>query len=236
MKLPTFEHPTFEITVPSTETVIRARPFLVKEEKILLMAQQSDNDRDIIFAIKQILDNCVVSEGFTSNDLTTFDLEYLFIKLRAQSVNNIIDVSYRDNEDDKQYDFKIDLDDVIVKRTKEMDRKIQLSNDVGVVMQYPSINVVEAAPELAGVNEIVDYTIRSCIKQVFDEDNVYELKDFSAAEVTAFLDSLDVVSYEKIRAFVESIPTVYYKIEYTNSMGNKRKIELESLRDFFTWG
>jgi hypothetical protein len=236
MKLPTFEHPTFEITVPSTETVIRARPFLVKEEKILLMAQQSDNDRDIIFAIKQILDNCVVSEGFTSNDLTTFDLEYLFIKLRAQSVNNIIDVSYRDNEDDKQYDFKIDLDDVIVKRTKEMDRKIQLSNNVGVVMQYPSINVVEAAPELAGANEIVDYTIRSCIKQVFDEDSVYELKDFSVAEVTEFLDSLDVVSYEKIRAFVESIPTVYYKIEYTNSMGNKRTIELESLRDFFTWG
>jgi len=117
-----------------------------------------------------------------------------------------------------------------------MDRKIQLTDTVGVVMQYPSINVVEAAPELAGVNEIVDYTIRSCIKQVFDEDNVYELKDFSNAEVTEFLDSLDVISYEKIRAFVESIPTVYYKIEYTNSMGNKRTIELESLRDFFTWG
>ena len=234
MKLPVIDKPLFELPWPSQSTKVLARPFLVKEEKILLSAQQSEDDKDIILAIKQILQNCIQDPNFSANKLATFDLEYMFLKLRARSVSNIVDVTYRDYEDEKEYSFSIDLDEVDILKNENFDNKVMVTDEIGVVLQYPLVSAIESMPD-GDPTERAEHLIKSCIKSIFDADNVYPAEDYSDEEIGEFLDSIDVASFDKIRTFLQTIPQMYYKIEYTNSMGSERKIELTSLRDFFTW-
>lgn len=224
------------MTIPSQDKVVKFRPFLVKEEKILLIAQQSDTDRDIILAIKQILNNCILDADFDVDSLATFDLEYMFLKLRARSVNNVIEVSYRDLEDDKVYTFEIDLDEVEIQKTETQSNKIKINDEIGMIMKYPSVQTINNIPENATGTDVVEYLVRSCIDKIYDEDNVYIVAEEPEAEVQAFIDNLDVETYDKIRQFFSDLPKMYHKIEYKNSLGNERSIELTSLRDFFTWG
>lgn len=235
MPLPKLDQPIFEMLVPSQNKTIRFRPFLVKEEKILLFAQQSENERDIVLAIKQILQNCIVDK-FDVNTLCTFDLEYMFLKLRSKSVNNVVDVSYRDTEDNEVYDFKIDLDEVEIQIPENVSKKIEITDKIGIIMKYPSITLLDSAPDDASPLEMVEYLVRSCIDQVYDEEDVYFVAEQPKEEVDAFIDSLDVETYEKIRSFFNQLPRMYYKLEYKNSLGNDRLIEMTSLRDFFTLG
>lgn len=236
MALPKIDTPIFEMTIPSQDKVVKFRPFLVKEEKILLIAQQSDTDRDIILAIKQILNNCILDPDFDVDSLATFDLEYMFLKLRARSVNNVIEVSYRDLEDDKVYTFEIDLDEVEIQKTETQSNKIKINDEIGMIMKYPSVQTINNIPENATGTDVVEYLVRSCIDKIYDEDNVYIVAEEPEAEVQAFIDNLDVETYDKIRQFFSDLPKMYHKIEYKNSLGNERSIELTSLRDFFTWG
>ena len=235
MPLPKLDQPIFEMLVPSQNKTIRFRPFLVKEEKILLFAQQSENERDIVLAIKQILQNCIIDK-FDVNTLCTFDLEYMFLKLRSKSVNNVVDVSYRDTEDNEVYDFKIDLDEVEIQIPENVSKKIEITDKIGIIMKYPSITLLDSAPDDASPLEMVEYLVRSCIDQVYDEEDVYFVAEQPKEEVDAFIDSLDVETYEKIRSFFNQLPRMYYKLEYKNSLGNDRLIEMTSLRDFFTLG
>lgn len=236
MALPKIDKPLFEMLLPSQKKQVKFRPFVVKEEKILLVAQQSGQEKDIVRAIKQILANCVQDEGFDVNELTTFDLEYMFLKLRAKSVNNMIEVSYRDVEDDKVYDFKVDLDEVDMLQQGKVDNNIKITDTVGVVMKYPSINIIEAVPEDLTAADLVEFLVRSCIDVIYDEDAVYPAKDCTEEELTDFIESLDIETFTKIREFFDNLPRMYYKIEYKNSLGNERVIELTTLSDFFTWG
>jgi hypothetical protein len=236
MPLPKIDTPIFEMTIPSQDKAIKFRPFLVKEEKILLIAQQSDSDKDIILAIKQILNNCIIDSDFDVDSLATFDLEYMFLKLRARSVNNVIEVSYRDIEDDKVYTFEIDLDEVEIQKTETQSNKIKINDDIGMIMKYPSVQTINNIPENASGTDVVEYLVRSCIDKIYDEDNVYIVAEEPEEEVQAFIDNLDVETYDKIRQFFSDLPKMYHKIEYKNSLGNDRSIELTSLRDFFTWG
>lgn len=235
MPLPKLDQPIFEMLVPSQNKTVRFRPFLVKEEKILLFAQQSENERDIVLAIKQILQNCIVDK-FDVNTLCTFDLEYMFLKLRSKSVNNVVEVSYRDTEDNEVYDFKIDLDEVEIQIPENVSKKIEITDKIGIMMKYPSITLLDSAPEDASPLEMVEYLVRSCIDQVYDEEDVYFVAEQPKEDVDAFIDSLDVETYEKIRSFFNQLPRMYYKLEYKNSLGNDRLIEMTSLRDFFTLG
>ena len=235
MPLPKLNQPIFEMLVPSQNKKVRFRPFLVKEEKILLFAQQSDNEKDIIFAIKQILQNCIVDK-FDVNSLCTFDLEYMFLKLRSRSVNNVIEVSYRDTEDDKVYDFTVDLEEVDIVIPPNTTNKIQITDNIGLIMKYPSITLLDSAPENATPLDMVEYLVRSCIDQVYDEEEVYFVAEQPKEEVDAFIDSLDVDTYEKIRSFFNELPRMHHKLEYKNSLGHDRVIEMSSLRDFFTLG
>jgi len=236
MALPKIDKPLFSMLVPSQKREVKFRPFVVKEEKILLIAQQSGQEKDMVRAIKQILSNCVADEKFDVETLTTFDLEYMFLKLRAKSVNNIIEVSYRDIEDDKVYDFNVDLDEVEMLEQGKVDNNIKITDNVGVVMKYPSISIVENVPEDLQPAELVEYLVRSCIDVIYDEDTVYPAKDCTADELTDFIESLDIETFVKIREFFDNLPRMYYKIEYKNSLGNDRTIELTTLSDFFTWG
>jgi len=235
MTLPKVAKPLFELYVPSMNKSVKARPFVVREEKILLTAQQSGEEKDIILAIKQVLNNCI-ADDFDVDDLATFDLEYMFLKLRARSVNNIIEVSYRDNEDGKVYDFQIDLDQVELKMNKDISNIIMITDVLGIKMKYPSVTILDSVPDTDDAGEVVEYLIKSCVDQIFDEDSVYLSNQYTDAELVEFLDSLDIETFGKIREFFNNLPQMYHKIEYTNKNGNLRTIELTTLSDFFIWG
>lgn len=235
MPLPKIDQPIFDMTIPSNGKKITFRPFLVKEEKILLIAQQSGNDTEIIRAIKQILNNCV-QEDLDIDGLAIFDLEYMFLKLRSKSVNNVVKLSYRDNEDDQIYNFELDLDTIEIKMPETVSSKIEITENVGMTMKYPDASITDRMKDFENEVDLMTFFIVNCIDTIYDEDNVYVASEFSDNEISEFLDGLDVKTFEKIREFFEDIPRLYHKIEYKNSMGSERSVELTSLKDFFMWG
>lgn len=235
MPLPKIDQPLFDVTIPSTGQTVTFRPFLVKEEKILLIAQQSGNDTEIIRSIKQILNNCI-QDHIDIDSLAVFDLEYLFLKLRSKSVNNVVKLSYRDTQDDQIYNFEIDLDTIEVQMPESVNSKIEINKNVGMTMKYPTADITDKMGEFENEVQLMTFFIVNCIDTIYDEENVYPATDYSEEEITEFLDSLDVATFDKIRNFFESIPKLYYKIEYENSLKNSREIELTNLKDFFMWG
>jgi hypothetical protein len=236
MPLPKIEKPLFELKVPSQNRSVLCRPFVVREEKILLTAQQSRNEKDIVLAIKQVLENCIEDPTFDADEMTTYDLEYMFLKLRSRSVNNVIEVSYRDHEDDKVYKFEIDLDEVEMLEDKEINNKIMITDDIGMIMKFPSVTVLSQIPSDVDSTQLIEHLILACIDQIFDENDVYPAHEQDEKELKEFVDNLDVDTFDKLREFFDSIPSLYHKLEYENSLGNKRSIELTTLSDFFTWG
>lgn len=236
MALPKIDKPLFELYVPSLKKSVKARPFVVKEEKILLMAQQSGTEKDIVLAVKQVLQNCIQEPKFDVDTLATFDLEYMFLKLRAKSVNNIIEVSYRDVEDDEVYDFKIDLDQVEMLQTSDISNKIEVTDEVGIVLKYPSVTILNDIPDDITTADLVELLVRKCIDTIYDAENVYPVSEHTEQELNEFIEGLDLDTFNKIKDFFDNLPKMYYKIEYENSLGNKRFVELTTLSDFFTWG
>jgi hypothetical protein len=235
MPLPKIDQPLFDVTIPSSKKKILFRPFLVKEEKILLISQQGGEDTDIIRAIKQILRLCVQDEDFNVDNLTTFDLEYLFLKLRAKSVNNIVKLSYRDNEDDKVYDFELNLDTIEVEMPEGVDSTIKLSDSISMIMKYPSSSITDKITQFDNEVDLMTFFIINCIDTIVTEDEIYPSSEYTDKELEEFLDQLPVNSFEAIQEFFEKMPKLYHKIEYKNELGNDRSIELKNLKDFFMW-
>ena len=233
MALPTIEQPIFEMKIPSTGKNVKFRPFLVREEKILLIAQQGGNDKDVIRAIKQILSACL-TDNIDVDQLATFDLEYMFLKLRARSVNNIVKLAYRDTEDDKVYDFEIDLDEIELE-VKPVNNKIKVNDEIGIIMKYPAASITDELGEYDNEVDLLLFFVRKCIDQIFDSENVYPANESTEEEINQFIDSLDVQTFERIREFFDSIPTLSHTLKYTNSNGSERVIELNNLKDFFMW-
>ena len=235
MPLPKIDQPLFDVTIPSSKKKILFRPFLVKEEKILLISQQGGEDADVIRAIKQILRLCVQDDDFNVDKLTTFDLEYLFLKLRAKSVNNIVKLSYRDNEDDNVYNFELNLDSIEVEMPEGVDSTIKLSDSISMIMKYPSASITDKITQFDNEVDLMTFFIINCIDTIVTEEEIYPASEYSDEELEEFLDQLPVNSFEKIREFFEKMPKLYHKIEYKNELGNDRSIELTNLKDFFMW-
>lgn len=233
-KLPIINQPTFEMTIPSSQMKVEFRPFLVAEEKVLLIAQQGST-ADIIRAIKDVLSACL-RDSIKIETLTTFDLEYMFLKLRAKSVNNIAKVAYQDNEDGEIYSFEIDLDSIEVQFPEKNLSKIKVNDEVGITMKYPSAAITDKLVEFENEVDLMTFFVVNCIDTIYDSNDVYVASDYSSEELEAFLNCLDVTTFEKIKEFFENMPKLYHKIEYTNKKGNKREIEFNNLRDFFMWG
>lgn len=236
MNLPKIDQPTFDLTIPSTGKKVLFRPFLVKEEKLLLIAQESDSDVDMIRAMKQVVNNCVVDADFDINRITTFDLEYMFLKIRARSVNNIITVSYRDNEDEQIYEFEIDLDGLELEMPKDVEKVVKVGTNVGITMKYPSASIIEKIREFENEVDLMTFFIINCIDTIYSDEEVFDARDHSDEELAQFLDNLPVDAFDKIKDFFETMPKLYHKLEYTNKNGNVRKIELKNIKDFFMWG
>ena len=234
--LPKINHPTFHIKIPSTGKKCLFRQFLVREEKILLMAKASEDPADVFRAVKQVVNNCAVDDSFDVDKLAMFDLEYLFLKLRALSVSNVINVTYRDNEDEKTYDFSINLDEVEVKFPEGVEKVIKINETTGVVMKYPVANLLDDREFLqSGEDSFYELIVR-CIDKIYNGEDVYDSSTVDKDELETFLDDLDIKVFEKIQNFMASVPKLYHKIEYKNSNGNDRVIELNTLTDFFTLG
>jgi hypothetical protein len=235
--LPKINYPTYELKIPSTGKKVTFRPFLVREEKILLIAKQSEDSVDIMRAIKQVINNCCVETNFNVNSLTIFDIEYLFLKIRANSVNNIAKVSYRDNEDQKIYNFEIDLNQLEVKFPENIEKNIKVTENSGILMKHPPASIFDDKEFFKTDKDDSFYElVIKCMDKIYEEDEIHDLKDYPKELIEEYLDNLDVKTYQNIVKFMENTPKLYHKVEYTNQNGKQRIIEMTTLTDFFTLG
>lgn len=235
MSLPKIDQPIHNINVPSLKKKFAFRPFLVKEEKLLLMAKESENASDILAAIKQVINNCSLNSNLAVEKLPIFDLEYLFLKLRSISVDNVVKISYKDFEDNKEYQFEIDLNEVEVKFPKKNEENIKITNKSGIVMKYPTASLYDDKDFMNLEKDHMFELIVRCVDKIYYEDDIYEAKDYKKQELSEFLENLNVATFEKILEFLMNVPKIHHEIKYTNSLGNERKIEFNSLNDFFMW-
>jgi hypothetical protein len=236
MKLPTVSHPTFTLNLPSTGQTITYRPFLVKEEKILLIAQSSEDQADIVRAIKQVITNCIIEPRISVEDFTTFDLEYFFIKLRAKSVQNVIRLQYRDNEDKQVYDVEVDLESIEVTKTEEVDNNVQITPDSGLVLKFPTMKIMN---DVENITNPVDFNfaiMQACIDCYYEGDRVYKFSEFTREDIQEFIEGFDIATYQKMQAFIDSMPRIEHTTSYTNSNGKVVEIKLRTLNDFFSLG
>ena len=164
-----------------------------------------------------------------------FDLEYIFLKLRAISVDNKIQVAYKDNEDNKVYNFDINLDEIEVEFPEKSDNNIKITGKSGIIMKYPSAALYDDKEFLNLEKDYMFELILRCIEQIYYEDQVYEVKDYKKEELNEFLENLNIKTFEQIQNFLLNVPKMKHVIKYTNQLGNEREIVLTSLNDFFTW-
>ena len=236
MPLPKISYPIFELILPSTKQPIKYRPFLVKEEKILLTAQASGEPEDIVLSIRQVINNCILTEGIDIEQLTTFDLEYLFIKIRAKSVNNIINMTYRDLEDDKRYDVEVDLDKIEIREDPNHTNIIDVGNDITLNMRYPRADLATSLKAVDGELDVFFEVLKNSIATINEGTTVYVASEYSKEDLDEFIQSLDVNAFKNIQEFFATMPKLYYEVKYTNSLGNEKVIPLTTLNDFFTLG
>lgn len=233
MPLPKIDLPLFETTVPSTEQKVRYRPFTVKEEKNLLIAQEAQDYDQMVLSIQQLITNCV-ADDIDVEKLALFDIEYLMLQIRARSVNNVIEFRIKDPDTDQPIDLEMDLDKIVVEFPEIDRRKIAISDEYYLNMRYPSIKEMYMMKNIQeGMVEQLFNMMISCIENVVNNDQIYKLSDFSEKEVVEFVDDLPNSAIEKIRQFFEKMPRVTYLAEWKDEEGNERSIKLEGLDNFF---
>lgn len=233
MALPILNTPEFETTIPSTNQKINFRPFLVKEEKILFMALQGNDPSEMSTAVQRVLQSCILTPDVDVSSFATFDLEYLFLKLRAKSVGEVIDLKLRHREGDCNYihEHQLNIDEIQVTFPKDTDNKVQITDQVGLILKYPSVELSAMMPDTNDMDTVM-HLIAGCVDMVYDSDNVYE--DFSQEEVNQFLESLNGTQFAKVRDFFKRIPKLSHDIEWTcPKCGETEKIHLEGLASFF---
>ena len=218
MALPTVDLPTHELEIPSNKKKIKFRPFLVKEEKVLLLALESDNDGNIREAVLNLLKGCVTSRIKLEN-LATFDLEYIFLNIRAVSVGEVVDIQVTCQDDEKtQVKYQLNLTDVKVSFPEGHTNKIMLNDDLGVIMKYPSFNrFVESQFAQKDVNEdTVIEIIAESIDQIFQGEEVYDESTTTPKEFVEFVESLTTQQLEKLQEFFETSPRLEHKFKIKN--------------------
>jgi len=237
MSLPKISYPTFDLEVPSLKKKFKFRPFVVKEEKLLLMAQQSGDILDIMNAIKQIVNNCAVGPTpFDINKLTTFDIEYLFVKLRSRSVSNIIKVSFTDPDTSERFTQDIDLEKIEIQGTVLTNHKIKITDTLSMTVKYPSGEIYNSLKQINDYTESMVETVIECVDKIYDKQNVFLPKDYQRNDLKEFVLSLPVHVYKEIEKFVENMPRLHHEVKFLNSLGEERVITLQTLKDFFHLG
>ena len=235
MALPKVNTPTYELAVPSTDEKIKYRPFLVKEEKILLIAMEAQEQSGILNAVKDIVKSCTFDK-FDVNKAPIFDIEYIFLNIRAKSVGEVSTVNLRcpdDNETFVQTD--IDLTKVDVQLTKGHTNKIELTDEMGMIMTYPTLDSFTDSTTVINASNMLD-VIASCVAQIYDKkgEDVYDAKDSTKQELVDFLESLNSKQFLEIQKFFDTMPKLTHTVNIENPETKvKSDITLTGLNDFF---
>ena len=238
MPLPTISTPTYEMVLPSSNRKIKYRPFLVKEEKILIIAMESEDQKQITTAIKNVISNCILTRGIKVEKLSTFDIEYLFLNIRGKSVGEEVDVIITCPDDDKtQVPVTIPLDAIKVVKDKKHTRDIKVDENLTMRMKYPSLSEFIqnnfSTENGIGVTESFDM-ITSCIEQVFNEEESWSASDCTKKELTTFLEQLSSKQFKQIETFFETMPKLSHTLKIKNpETGVESEVVLEGLSSFF---
>ena len=236
MALPKLEVPIYELTVPSTDEKIKYRPFLIKEEKILLIAMESGANEDVIQAVKQIVSECTFNTLKLGN-MPMFDVEYIFLQIRSKSVGEVSKLKILCRDDGETYaNVEVDLTEIEVQVNDDHTNKIELTDEMGVIMKYPTIDSFSTA----GISDITPDNmldvIVACIDKIYDKkgEEVYDSKDSSKKELMDFVEQMNTTQFQDVQAFFDSMPKLRHEISVVNP---KTKVEnvvaLSGLNDFF---
>ena len=232
MSLPRIDTPTFMTTIPSLKKKIKFRQFVVKEEKILLIAQESKDDKQILDAVRQVINNCIISD-VDVNDLTLFDIEYLLIQLRSKSVNNLVEFKITD-EYEKQVDISIDLNDIQLITYPEHSNKVELGEGITLFLRYFKLDQMEVFTdhETSPTNMLLDLFVDALDKLVVG-DEVYIMDEQTKEERMDFIDNLSPESMTKMKSFFDTTPKINHRVDYLDSKGEAKYFHIDGFKAFF---
>ena len=237
MALPVLEIQTFELTLPSTDLIVKYRPFLVKEEKVLLQALESEEQKQIVNALKEIVKACTFG-SLNVDDLPTFDLEYIFLNIRAKSVGEVTKLKVLCPDDKKTYaDIEVDLTkiDVQVDDSHTNNILVDESKKIGMIMKYPTLGSIDPSLDVSKeqTNKIFNLISKS-IFQIYEGEKVYNVSDYTTEELNTFVESLSSKAFGDIQKFYQTMPKLIHEIEVENPKTKvKSKVTLQGLTDFF---
>lgn len=232
MALPVLNTPTYELTLPSTGEPLKYRPFLVKEQKVLMIAQETSNEKHILNAIGNIIESCTFGELKNVHSLPTYDIEYIFVNIRARSVGETIEVNITCPDDEKTVvPVEIDLNDLKVQKVEGHTNTIQLTDTIGMTMRYPSIKNLGAYAGKKDVAKMTFDVIADCIENVFDENEVYE--EMSKKDLHDFIEQMTTEQFEKVQEFFDTMPKLKHTIKVVNPNTEvENEIILEGMQSF----
>ena len=238
MPLPKIATPTYELELPSTEKTVNYRPFLVKEEKLLVLALESEDTKQITNAIKAVLKSCVQTKGIKVETLPTFDIEFLFLNIRGKSVGEELEVNVICPDDEEtQVKVTINLDDIQIEKSEDHNNQIKLDDELMMEMKYPSLDeFIKNNFDFKNENAMDQsfQLIASCIDKIYNEEEVWATADCTKKEVNEFLEQMNSSQFKEIETFFETMPKLSHTIKVTNP---KTKVEsdvvLEGLASFF---
>jgi len=236
MALPKLNTPTYELEIPSTDEKIQYRPFLVKEEKILMMALETKDNAQIVNAVKDIVNECTFNK-INISTMPMFDTEYIFLQIRSKSVGEVSKLKLLCPDDKKTYaDVELDLNEVKVQVGDDHTNKIELTDDMGIIMTYPSIDSFsESGIQDINASNMID-VIGTCILQIYEQkgEKVYEAKDQTKKELTEFIEQLNTKQFQDVQKFFDTMPRLKHTIKLKNPKTKKTsEVTLSGLNDFF---
>ena len=238
MPLPKIVTPTYELELPSTEETIKYRPFLVKEEKLLVIALESEDTKQITTAIKSVIKACVLTKGIKVEQLPTFDIEFLFLNIRGKSVGEELEVNIICPDDgETQVPVKVNLDDNQIQKSEDHNNQIKLDDNLMMEMKYPSLEQFIKSNFDFGDENQMDQSfmlIGSCIDKIYTEEEVWVAADCTKKEVNDFLDSMNSSQFKEIEKFFDTMPKLSHTIKVTNPVTEvESEVVIEGLASFF---
>lgn len=232
MALPKIQHAIFELEVPSTGKIIRHRLFTVKEEKILLLAQESKDPKQALLAMKQVLNNCLIDMDV--EDLAMFDLEYLLLSIRGKSVDNKINFTIKDPETSETIKLSLDINDVKVSKNPEHSNQIIINEEYVLFLRYPTITEFEKMIENGTPTAESNYDMMvSCFDKLVSKDSVVKFSDSTEEEIAEFSNDLDSAVITQLKKFFETMPKLRHELKYKNSNGKDQTFVIEGMETFF---
>ena len=234
MGLPKLDTPTYRLTLPSTGEEIQYRPFLVKEQKLLMMAQESENDQQIVDTVGNLVQSCTFEKIDIENS-PLFDIEYIFLQIRGKSIGEKIELNLICPDDEKtRVDVEINLENVDIQMNVDHTNIVKLTDDISIIMKYPSLGDLDGFDSKGQVESIFDM-LKRCIHEIHDGEDVYHRVDMSEKELNDFIESMSTEQFENLSAFFETMPKLQHVVEVKNPKTKKKgEVLIEGLQSFFT--